>query len=387
MKVAVNIHCLHPPLTGIGHYARHLLQAMLDDPRVEAVVGVSHRGWHSQQEVVDIVTHAQGYQPAGAESALSLAKRILRRVPGVGRLRARLNYSLQQRQTRQFQDYLYWEPNYLLLPLANRSLTTVHDLSHIRYPEFHPSERLRELAALPRTLERAGGVATVSEFTRAELADVYGLDAAKIAVVSPAVSQRFRPHAPAECEAVRQRLGLPPSYILFAGTLEPRKNLPRLLEAYSALPAQMQAQHKLVLVGGDGWHPEEFEATIKRLDNRNILRLGYVSYEDLPAIFSAATIFAYPSLYEGFGMPVLEAMASGTPVVTSNVASMPEVAAGAALLVDPCCSEELTEQLLMLLEDEQQREHMSGHGLREARRRSWQASYTQLQAALQVLCQ
>lgn len=385
MKVAVNIHCLHPPLTGIGHYARHLLQALLEDPRVEAVAGVSHRGWHSQQEVVDIVAHAQGYQPQAGASALSLGKRILRRVPGLGRLRARVNYSLQQKQTRQFQDYLYWEPNYLLLPLANRALTTVHDLSHIRYPEFHPAERLRELTALPRSLEQAEKVACVSEFTRAELVEVYGLDADQIAVISPAVSQRFRPHSPAECEAVRQRLDLPVSYILFAGTLEPRKNLPRLLQAYTALPQEVQEQHKLVLVGGDGWHPEEFEATIARLDNPNIVRLGYVSYEDLPAIFSAATIFAYPSLYEGFGMPVLEAMASGTPVVTSNVASMPEVAAGAAVLVDPCTCDALTEQLQVLLEDEQLRESMSYRGLLQAGTRSWEASYAQLQAALREL--
>jgi glycosyltransferase involved in cell wall biosynthesis len=383
MKVAVNIHCLHPPLTGIGHYARHLLSALLEDPRLDAVAGVSHRGWHSQQEVQSICAHAGGYEPVAGGAALSLGRRALRRIPGVGRLRARFNYALQQRQSRQYRDHIYWEPNYLLLPLANRALTTVHDLSHVRHPEFHPQERLRELAQLPRSLQQAERVVTVSEFTRTELADVFGLNPAEIPVISPAASRRFRPHSPQECQLIRQRYKLPAAYILFAGTLEPRKNLPLLLQAYSALPRQLQQQYPLVLVGGDGWHPQEFEATMSRLKNNNILRLGYVNYEDLPALFSAATIFAYPSLYEGFGMPVLEAMASGTPVLTSNVASMPEVAAGAAVLVDPRCGEELTQQLQLLLEDELQREDMSRRGLVNAQARSWEASYTELYAALQ----
>ena len=388
MKVAVNIHCLHPPLTGIGHYARHLLQAMLDDERVESVVGVSHAGWHDQQEVADIVSHARGYQPQQGSNpghqnrTLALGKRLLRRVPGVGRLRARINYTLQQRHTRQFDDFVYWEPNYLLLPLGNRALTTVHDISHVRYPEFHPPERLRELQQLPRSLQQARRVATVSEFTRSELVDVFDLKPDDIAVIPPAVSSRFRPHTEVEIEDARRRYQLSDSYILFAGTVEPRKNLPLLLQAYSALPPRLQAQHKLVLVGSDGWHPQEFEATMASLNNSNILRLGYVGFEDLPAIFSAATIFAYPSLYEGFGMPLLEAMASGTPVVTSNVASMPEVAGGAALLVDPRSADDLTQQLQLLLEDPQRCESMSEQGLAVAHTRSWERSYQDLYAAL-----
>ena len=388
MKVAVNIHCLHPPLTGIGHYARHLLQALLEDSRVESVRGVSHAGWHDQQEVADIVSHARGYQPQQGRRpghhnrAPALARRLLRRVPGVGRWRARINYRLQQRRTRQFDDFVYWEPNYLLLPLANRALTTVHDISHLRYPEFHPPQRLRELRLLPRSLQQARRVATVSEFTRTELVAAFDLRSADIAVISPAVSCRFRPHTEQEITEVRRRYQLPDSYILFAGTVEPRKNLPLLLQAYSALPPQLQAQHKLVLVGSDGWRSQEFEASMTSLNNSNILRLGYVGFEDLPAIFSAATIFAYASLYEGFGMPVLEAMASGTPVVTSSVASMPEVAGGAAVLVDPRCGDELTHRLQLLLQDRQRRTSMSEQGLAVAHTRSWQSSYQNLYAAL-----
>ena len=387
MKVAVNIHCLHPPLTGIGHYACHLLREMLADPRVESLVGLSHSGWHSREEVGNMVAHAQGF-PVAASSALPLAtvatrlRQLLRRVPGLKRMRARINHARRHKAGRAHRDYVYWEPNYLLLPIDNPAVATVHDISHLRHPEYHPAERLRELARLVDSIDRSRRVITASRFSRGEIAAVLGVPENLIDVVSPAVSDRFRPHRAEARELVRQRYRLPDGYILFCGTLEPRKNVPRLMQAFSRLPAALQYRYPLVLAGGRGWHRGEFEAMLAQLANPNILPLGYVNFDDLPALYSAATIFAYPSLYEGFGMPVLEAMASGTAVVTSRTSSMPEVAAGAALLVEPGDVVAIADALEALLEDADKRDALAQAGLQAAAKRSWQQSYAQLFASL-----
>jgi glycosyltransferase involved in cell wall biosynthesis len=389
VKIAVNIHCLHPPLSGIGHYARNLILQLLEHESVEDLVGVSHSGWHSTSSLREMVQTGDGVAPPGAPvdgPVSGLGWRALRRVtggiPGLGRLRASVNHRLNVRERRYFRNYLYWEPNYLLLPVANRALATVHDLSHLRFPQFHPEERLAELRHLPDSLRRAQGIATVSEFSRRELADFFSLDPASISLVPPAVSPLFRPRQATECEALRASYQLPEHYILYAGTIEPRKNLPRLLQAYCELPEALQREFKLVLAGGVGWHGHQFDEAFEGLDARNIVRLGYVPRQHVPALFSAASLLAYPSIYEGFGMPVLEAMASGTPVLTANAASLPEVSAGAAQLVDPYSPEDIGSGLQRVLEDAALRESMVTRGLAVAAGYSWESSANALVQAL-----
>jgi glycosyltransferase involved in cell wall biosynthesis len=375
MNIAVNIHCLHPPLTGIGHYARNLMLQLLVHPEVDNLVGVSNAGWHSREEVAELVHGVQGIEPAALLPAVpGLLRRIAGRLPGAGRLRARFNHQRQGSARRRHQNYVYWEPNYLLLPIANPAVVTVHDLSHLRYPQFHPQSRLQELRLLPDSLRRARKLVTVSEFSRGELADLCAIEPADVAVVPPAISPQFCPEGDAAVAQLRQAYPLPEQFVLFAGTIEPRKNLPRLLRAYCNLPMDLQNDFKLVLAGGDGWHADEFEAVYSGLDTRNVIRLGYVRQEYLPALFRAASVLAYPSIYEGFGMPVLEAMASGTPVLTANAASMPEVAGGAALLADPLSSEDIGAALQQLLHSDSLREELRVRGLAVAAGYSWERS-------------
>lgn len=392
MKIAVNIHCLHPPLTGIGHYARNLLLRLRDDPRVEQLVGVSHAGWHSQQEVFDIISHSRGYEMIEQDRGLTLARRAWSKgrrmmpvLPGAGRARAWFNHRLAARERARYADFVYWEPNYLLLPLDNPALVTVHDLSHLRYPQYHPPARLRELERLPETLARAAAVAAVSEFTRSEISDHFGLDPANIVVIPPAVSGVFRPASADEIEHLRNRYALPSQFVLYTGTIEPRKNLLRLLQAYCRLPEELQRDYPLILAGGDGWHLEEFEELYARLDTRQVHRLGYIARESLPALISAASLLVYPAIYEGFGMPILEAMACDTPVLTSNVASMPEVAAGAAQLVDPFSIDSIQSGLQECLASAGHRQAMRVRGRDIAARHNWQRSADQLIATLQAM--
>lgn len=390
MKIAVNIHCLHPPLTGIGHYARNLLLRLREDARVEELVGISNAGWHSQQELFDILSHSRGYELIEQQNSHQLGRRIWNRgrrllpaIPGAGRARAWLNHRLDARERSSTAQYIYWEPNYLLLPIDNPALVTVHDLSHLRYPEYHPPARIRELERLQDTLAAAAAVAAVSEFTRGEISEHFGLDPNTIAVIPPAVSGVFKPAAEDEIEHLRNRYALPPKFVLFAGTIEPRKNLSRLLQAYCRLPEALQSEYPLILAGGDGWHLEEFEASYRRLDTRHVHRLGYVAREGLPVLISAASLLVYPSIYEGFGMPILEAMACGTAVLTSNVASMPEVAAGAAQLVDPFSVDAIQSGLEQCLLSSTLRDDMCQRGSEVAARHNWHDSADQLVATLQ----
>jgi alpha-1,3-rhamnosyl/mannosyltransferase len=179
------------------------------------------------------------------------------------------------------------------------------------------------------------------------------------------------------------RYALPEHYLVSVATLEPRKNLLGLIKAYSQLPEDYRNAYPLVLVGGKGWHTGEITTALAKLPERQLVRLGYVSQADLPKIISAASVMAYPSFYEGFGMPVLEAMAAGTPVLTSDCSSMPEVSGGAAVLIDPTECDSIAEGLRNLLDCAALRERCREKGLLNATRYSWQQSSERLIGALQ----
>ena len=267
-----------------------------------------------------------------------MSKKLLKHIPGVRRARAGLQNKRIAAALAKVEDSVYWQPNFILGEARGPSMVSVYDLSHVRYPHFHPPERLRWLEkGLSSTLERVDQVITVSHFSKAEIIAVYGFPAARIQVVYPGVSDRFRYRYSAhELAAVRKLYKLPQQYLLSLGTLEPRKNLKGLLQAYTRLPSSLRQQFPLVLAGGQGWNHAETDDLIARLASKGeLLKLGYVPQALLPQLYQNASAFAYVSLYEGFGMPVAEAMASGVPVISSNCASMPEVVGDYAVLVDP----------------------------------------------------
>ena len=172
---------------------------------------------------------------------------------------------------------------------------------------------------------------------------------------------------------VRAAYHLPPAFILFVGSLEPRKNIPRLLAAYARLKTTLKNEVHLVIVGGQGWLNDDVHATIQKLDLRSRVHcLGYVNEEDLPVLYSLATVFAYPSLYEGFGLPIVEAMQCGAPVLTSNVSALPEVAGNAALLVSPTNIDEIASGLTRLLEQAELRQEFRLRGYQRVQDFSWE---------------
>jgi glycosyltransferase involved in cell wall biosynthesis len=249
-------------------------------------------------------------------------------------------------------------------------VVTVHDLSFLLFPEgFRGGNRTYLRLMTGWSVRRARRVIAVSESTRQDLLRLYGLEPDRVDVIPNGVDAAFQPLPAGEVTAFRVKQGLPEHFLLFVGTLEPRKNVVRLVEAYARLP---QPRCPLLLVGGKGWFYERVFRRVEELGlTEEVHFAGYVPAEELPWWYNAATALVYPSLYEGFGLPALEAMACGTPVVTSTTSSLPEVVGQAGLLVEPTDVEALTAALQRVLQDAALRVQMRTAGLAQAAHFSW----------------
>ena len=252
-------------------------------------------------------------------------------------------------------------------------LVTIHDMSLFIHGEMHTRKSLWSVRSLlPLVARRADAIIAVSESARRDILSVLRVPAQKVRVIHEAAGEEYRVlDRPGELHRVSATYGLQDPFILSVGTIEPRKNLQRLLLAYARLK-QAGQKETLLLVGQLGWKYQGVLREIERLGLQDRVRiLGYVPDADLPAIYNLARALAFPSLYEGFGLPILEAMACGTPVLTSNCSSMPEVAGEAAVLVDPCSQESLTEGLHRILQDASFREQLRAAGFKRAAQFSW----------------
>jgi glycosyltransferase involved in cell wall biosynthesis len=248
-------------------------------------------------------------------------------------------------------------------PRSGRLTATLYDMTCWLVPETHsPRNVWASQLFAERVLGRADGLISISESTRRDAVRLLGLEPDKVVVIYPGVADAFFRAAPAS--------GLSRPYILFVGTVEPRKNIDTLLDAYAQLPSSLRAEFDLVLAGPAGWGDT---ATLERLRSgqEGVRYLGYVPEADLPGLTAGATVFVYPSLYEGFGLPLGQAMAAGVPAVTSNLSSMPEVAGDAALLVDPRSPSEIAAAVGRLLDSPDLRATLSRNGRLRAQRYTW----------------
>ncbi len=264
------------------------------------------------------------------------------------------------------------------------TVVTVHDLSFMRYPQaFPPMQRAYLQSQVRRSTRAARRVIAVSYATRQDVVELFGVAPERIDVVHNGVDGSFCPAPAAEVEAFRRRQGLPERYILHLGTLEPRKNLVRLVQAFAQVKALDTGQPsvKLILAGGKGWSYDAIFAEVSRLGlQQEVILPGYITDEELVWWYRAAAVFAYPSLLEGFGLPVLEAMACGAPTVTSNLSSLPEVAGDAALLVDPTSMDALADALLRLMADAGLANDLRARGQAQAARFPWSRTAQQTAA-------
>lgn len=265
-------------------------------------------------------------------------------------------------------------PNWNMLAIRDitKVVLTVHDLSPQMMPQYYnwKARTWHWFINVPKLLQRANRLIAVSEFTRTSLVQKLGIAPEKITVAPLGVDhENYRPNLSIErLRATRNKYGLPGDFVLFVGTVEPRKNLPKLIEAFEQIKVPMS----LVIAGRLGWkYSALLEQIARSPKQRSIRLLGYVPEADKPYIMKLARVFAYPSLYEGFGLPVLEAMAVGTPVLTSNVTSLPEVAGDAALLVNPYNVSDLAKGISQLHTDNQLREYYIAKGIDRSQQFTW----------------
>ncbi|MDE1952908.1 MAG: glycosyltransferase family 4 protein [Betaproteobacteria bacterium] len=386
LKIIFNAQSLLPPLTGIGFYTKHLIEEISQQPHVECLAGFLGRQLFDANELIIFCEKQEIRLSVGSANYINLhkksaslknlIKRLTRSVPGTYALRHYLREYVGGRKLSKLgsKGFIYHEPNYVPVSYPGRMVITVHDLSHIRYPQFHPPERVSFLNRhLPAALQRADRVLTDSHFVAQEIMDVFGTPAGKIAVTHLGADVASRSRSEEEEAATLQQFKLRQSgFVLSVATLEPRKNLERLIDGYAALPDALRRDYPLVLVGGGGWKNTSLLSRFEELEARGeAIRTGYLPRNQVLDLYASAALFAYPSLYEGFGLPVLEAFASGVPVLTSNISSLPEISGGAALEVDPLSVGAIAEGLRALLDDTALRRRHASLGIERAKAFSW----------------
>lgn len=272
-------------------------------------------------------------------------------------------------------DVLFVPAHVIPLVHPRASVATVHDVGHLYYPEAYPGTTLRYLEWSTRhNVKAAAHLLTDSHATKRDLIERYGVAEDAVTVVYPGIADRyFQPLNPEDAGAVRQKYGLDGPYLLYVGTLQPRKNVERLLEAFALARQRRAIDERLVLAGRMGWLPE---GILRRLQTagQHVTLAGYVPDDDLPALYAGATAVVLPSLFEGFGMPLAEAMAMGALAIGSTAASLPEVVGDAGLLVEPENTEEIAEALVWACTHPTERQALAARGRERARRFTWQAA-------------
>ena len=368
LKFAVNARALRSPITGIGRYLRGLMREVERADRFAPDYFCSLR-WGRSLDLAPL----RGAGP-GAGGRMP---QMLRSLRPLVRTVERINFASGLR----WRDFaFYFEPAYLPFATPLPTVITIHDLSHLRHPETHPADRVRELErGLPAAIKRADRILTVSDFTRREVIDVFGVDPDRIVTTPLGVEPRFFPRNRNETARLLTELRLTHrQYFLAVGTLEPRKNILTTVAAHARLPARIRNAYPLVVAGMTGWRTHAITRGLEAAQSRGDVRLlGHVGDDLLPLLYGGAAMLSYPSIYEGFGLPPLEAMACGAPVITTNNSSLPEVVGDAALIVDAHDVDAIANAMLQVASDPSARENLRQRGLARAKFFTWRRTAEQ----------
>jgi glycosyltransferase involved in cell wall biosynthesis len=369
--------------TGIGRVtlevARTLCNLSVGNPGRLAGLALLIGDAVSPPEILDRATQTADAPRCRTRTLLAHARAVASRCPTAvalhaWRLRRLLDNAARDMARRIGGGVVYHESNLIARPFDGATVVMMHDLSWRADPALHPPERVAWIERrLPATLRQATRFVSVSDFTARTMVATLGIDRARIDVVSPGVSPMFRPMAACDAAPVLARHGLADrSYILAVSTIEPRKNFDRLLAAHTRLPVSLRSRTPLVIAGGRGWGRtlDDDRAAQARRDGTLHL-LGHLPDAELVALYARAAVVAYPSLYEGFGLPVLEAMACAAPVVTSDGTALRDTAGDAALLVDPLDTDAITAALRRVLEDPELAASLRARGSAHAARFTW----------------
>ena len=361
-RLGVDLRAALDELTGIGVYTRALLEELARRGSFD-IVTMAHRapkhdGWMREH---GIAFEAQPAPYGVLWQQLRLPRRLARGDVDV-----------------------FWSPLQTLPLLGDTpAVVTVHDLTTLLLPETHRLKvQLTQVPLLGRSLARARRILAVSEATAADVRQFYPEAADRLRVVLGGVAPRFAPASAEQVAVTRRELGCPDGYVLYVGTLEPRKNVNLLVDAWLALREEHGDVPPLVLVGGYGWKSRGLHARLESLAGEGVRLLGWLADDEHLRVLRAARCFVYPSLYEGFGLPAAEALACGVPTIVADTSSLPEVVGDAALLVDPHDPGDLADAMRRVLQEPGLAADLSARGPRQAARFSWERSAEQLEASL-----
>lgn len=351
MKIGVIIEPLNQSLTGVGNYTYNLIKEL---NKLDA-----------DKDFLYLINNRNNKFFANDEIIINNPFPVLKTYAW---------YPYLIRKLRNYKFDIVHNPTQFptIFRLKQKYIITVHDLIQFTLPQDRPARKIIFKLLFPRTLKTADKIIADSNCTKKDLISYFNIPEEKIRVILLAADGKFKRLNKEEIKEVKQKYNLNFPFILYVGTWEPRKGIPSLIRAFYKLKKK-NIHYKLVITGKKGWKYKEIFETIDKLNLQNdVVFTGYVSDEDLPALYNAADLFVYPSLYEGFGLPPLEAMACGTPVITSNTSSLPEVVGDAGIMVDPYDVDGLADAMHKVLTNDGLREDMIKKGLKRAKMFSWE---------------
>lgn len=380
MNIAIDIRSLmQKNRTGVGEYTYELLDALFEIDKNNQYFLF----YNSYQDVFEIIPkweqenvhYVAGRWPNKIFNVL-VCLNLIRLDKLVEKIAKRQldNWTIGQSK---FKLDVFFSPNINFISLRSKTkfILTIHDLSFEFFPEcFSWKRRLWHWILKPKKqCQRADLILTPSENTRRDVVEYYGIDEGKVEVVEPGLCEEFIVHSSEPIEKVNKKYNLPEKFILYLGTIEPRKNILGIIEAYKKNYELRTIGYELVIAGSKGWN---YKQIIKKIDEtEGVHYIGYVDEQDKAALYQMADLFVYPSLYEGFGFPVLEAMASGTPVITSNRSSLPEVGGEAVYYVNPYNIVEIARAMKLLLQKDKLRGMLVERGREQTKNFAWQKRF------------
>lgn len=362
MNIGVQAQLLVPPRTGTGQYTRHLLRELfrLDKKNFYDLLLFDASGAESEYFGEPDKNFKYSFVKFPPFRIYRLAYKLGLRTP------VELVFGRH--------DLHFSSTFYLFPPSSGKKVITIHDLAYLDAPQFiTPAYKTWQESQTRMWARKADGMVANSNYTKKRIIDALGVEESKIVVAAPGIGDEFKPLGEKEHQRVRDGYGIKKPFILYLGTIDPRKNISLLINAFARLKDATGLN--LVIAGKKGWMYEKLSAEVESLGlTSEVIFTGYVPDEDRPVLYSAAEIFVYPSFFEGFGIPVVEAQACGAPVITSNVSALPEAAGEAAILINPDSTEELKDALEKLLASAKLRGSLREKGFVNARKFRWDRS-------------
>lgn len=382
MRIILGCDPLLMPLTGIGRYTNQLGKGLLDSKDVQSVLLFAHGRFFDTtllESDASSKTNINGFE-SDKESRVnptvfSTLRTILAKSALVVKLYQKLSPHLMRYSLRTYKDAVFHSPNFSLPPFDGKKVVTIHDLSTILYPQFHPPARVSFVNdAIKNAVIHSDHIISDSEFIRQEIIEHFAVEPERVTSIPLAADASFCVRNEQQCQPVLDAYQLNyKGYFLFVSTIEPRKNISNLLEAYKGYRQECPDGMPLVMIGNEGWNSGEIHRTITEFTNKGWVKyLGYVNQAHLPLFYAAARTLLFPSLYEGFGLPVLEAMKSGTAVLTSQNSSMSEITQDNALLIEPFDIDSMKRQIIELSMNDELVMDLQNKGLERSKVFGWE---------------